>query len=183
MVFSEFALSNPSAWAYMRPMLEENDGWAVFITTPRGRNHAFEMAKHAARAPGWFYELQTARDTEALTEDQLDEALAEYRALYGYEQGAALFRQEYLCDWQSALLGSFYSDFMAAVRNEGRIVECEPIDTEYVHRAWDLGVGDDTSIWWFQAQPSGQLLILDHYAASGRGVEHFRDEIFRRVTS
>ena len=179
-VFSEYALSNPSSWAYIRPMLEENDGWAVFITTPRGRNHAFEMAKHAALTPHWFYQLQSARDTEALTEEQLDEALAEYRALYGYEQGEALYRQEYLCDWQSALLGSFYADFMAQIRKEGRILECEPIDTDYVHRAWDLGVGDDTSIWWFQAQPSGQLLILDHYAASGRGVEHFRDEIFHR---
>src|SRR3546814_12862572 len=46
--FSEFALANPSAWGYIRPMLEENDGWATFITTPRGRNHAkalFDMAK------------------------------------------------------------------------------------------------------------------------------------------
>jgi phage terminase large subunit len=41
-----------------------------------------------------------------------------------------------------------------------------------VHRSWDLGVGDDTSIWWFQ--PVGaQLYILDHYAASGVGLEHY----------
>ena len=178
-VFSEYALSNPSAWAYMRPMLEENDGWAVFITTPRGRNHAFELAKHAQRTKGWFYQLLTARETEALAPEALADALSEYRALYG-EQGEALFRQEYLCDWQAGLLGSFYGDFMAAVRKEGRVIECEPIEGEYVHRAWDLGVGDDTSIWWFQAQPSGQLLILDHYAASGQGVEHYRDLIFKR---
>ena len=38
--YSEWALANPSAWAYHRPMLAENDGWALFITTPRGRNHA-----------------------------------------------------------------------------------------------------------------------------------------------
>ena len=37
----------PIAWAYTRPVLEENDGWAIFITTPRGRNHAFDMYKHA----------------------------------------------------------------------------------------------------------------------------------------
>jgi hypothetical protein len=35
--FSEFALANPSAWAFIRPMLEENGGWAAFITTPRFR--------------------------------------------------------------------------------------------------------------------------------------------------
>ena len=48
-VFSEWALANPSAWAYHRPMLEENNGWAVFITTPRGRNHAHAMYNHAQR--------------------------------------------------------------------------------------------------------------------------------------
>lgn len=38
--FSEWALCNPSAWGYIRPMIEENNGFAGFITTPRGRNHA-----------------------------------------------------------------------------------------------------------------------------------------------
>ena len=69
-VFSEFALSNPSAWAYMRPMLEENDGWAVshYHAAEAATTHSGNGHEHAARrAPGWFYELQTARDTEALT--------------------------------------------------------------------------------------------------------------------
>ena len=47
LTYSEYALCNPSAWAYHRPMLEENNGWAIFITTPRGRNHAFDMLNHA----------------------------------------------------------------------------------------------------------------------------------------
>src|SRR5262245_9696070 len=45
--YSEFALANPSAWGYHRPMLQENDGWALFISTPRGRNHLFDMAQYA----------------------------------------------------------------------------------------------------------------------------------------
>ena len=41
--YSEWALANPSAWGYHRPMLQENKGWACFITTPRGqRPHAPE---------------------------------------------------------------------------------------------------------------------------------------------
>ena len=42
----------PVSGPYARPMLEENDGWAVFITTPRGRNHAFDMFKYASHNPG-----------------------------------------------------------------------------------------------------------------------------------
>ena len=37
-VYSEWALSDPSAWGYHLPMVEENNGWAAFITTPRGNN-------------------------------------------------------------------------------------------------------------------------------------------------
>jgi hypothetical protein len=48
-VYSEWALANPSAWAYHRPMVEENNGWALFITTPRGHNHAKQMFDYAAR--------------------------------------------------------------------------------------------------------------------------------------
>ena len=57
-------------------MLEENDGWAAFISTPRGRNHLFAMLNHAQRTPGWFAELLTVVDTGALTQEQLSETLA-----------------------------------------------------------------------------------------------------------
>jgi hypothetical protein len=178
-VYSEFALSNPSAWAYHRPMLEENDGWAAFITTPRGRNHAFEMSKHAAASPGWFYELLTIDDTQQMNLTQLAATLEEYKALYGIDFGEAQFRQEYYCDWASAMLGSYYASEMAALRAEGRILPVEALPGEAVNRAWDIGVGDDTSIWWWQVQGT-QIAILDHYAASGVGVEHYRDVVFER---
>ena len=41
--FSEFALMRPAVWDYISPILNENDGWACFVTTPRGRNHAFDL--------------------------------------------------------------------------------------------------------------------------------------------
>ena len=39
LVFSEYALANPSAWGLLRPILLENNGWACFNSTPRGKNH------------------------------------------------------------------------------------------------------------------------------------------------
>ena len=178
-VFSEYALSNPSAWAYLRPMLEENNGWSVFITTPRGHNHAKAMYDHARVTLGWFSEILTAEDTEALTPQQLSEALSDYVALYGADVGRALYQQEYLCSFNAAILGAFYALEMAQVRSEGRVLPIDPLFDRPVHRAWDIGVGDDTSIWWFQAV-GAQLLVLDHYASSGVGLEHYRDVIAER---
>jgi hypothetical protein len=40
-------------------------------------------------------------------------------------------------------------------------------------------VKDDTSIWWWQMQGS-QVVVLDHYATSGAGVDHYAGEIEKR---
>jgi hypothetical protein len=161
-------------------MLLENKGWAVFISTPRGHNHCKALFDHAAHSREWFCELLTAKDTGALSDADLLEALEEYKALYGQDVGAAQFQQEYLCSWNAAILGAFYSLEMADVRREERILDFDAIENQSVHRAWDLGVRDDTSIWWFQSSPSGQVLILDCYSASGVGVEHFAGVIEQR---
>ena len=175
-VFSEYALANPSAWAYFRPMVEENQGWATFITTPRGRNHALALFQFAERQPGWFAELLTAKATGALTAEALDETLKEYSALYGADMGRAQFEQEYMVSFNAAVLGSFYALEMQAVRSEGRIAEVEPVIDRPVDRFWDLGVKDDTSIWWAQTVGS-QCFILDHYSASGVGLDHYVEVI------
>lgn len=181
-VYSEYALSNPAAWAYHRPILEENKGWAVFITTPRGHNHAKSMFDHAMlHRPEWFAELLTAHDTGALGVEQLAEALAEYRALYGADVGQAQYDQEYMCSFNAAILGAFYGGEMAAVRREGRVTPIEPVQDGRVHRAWDLGIGDDTSIWFFQVVGS-QVFVFDHYVASGVGLEHYRNMIEKKYS-
>jgi phage terminase large subunit len=174
-VYSEWALANPSAWAYHRPIIEENNGWALFITTPRGRNHAFAMFNHALQSPDWFAELLTVADTDAMSSAMLDEALAEYRAIYG-EAGEAFYKQEFYCDFAAALLGAFYSREMSAVRLEGRILPIEPLPGVPVNRTWDLGMRDDTSIWFWQAVGS-QLWLFECLSASGAGLEWWRDTI------
>jgi phage terminase large subunit len=178
--YSEWALGNPSAWAYHRPMLEENDGWAMFITTPRGRNHAHAMYQMAKGNPRWFAEVSTVHDTGALSPEQIEESLAEYIALYGEDMGRAQFEQEYECSFNAAILGAFYGGEMAKVRAEGRIDPAlEAVPEMPVHHAWDIGVKDDTSIWFFQVV-GAQLFILDCYSASGAGVDHYAQVIEER---
>jgi phage terminase large subunit len=43
-----------------------------------------------------------------------------------------------------------------------------------VHTAWDIGVRDDTSIWWFQVIGGGRT-SFDCYTASGVGVDHYAE--------
>lgn len=181
--FSEWALANPSAWAYIRPMLQENDGWAAFITTPRGRNHAKAMFDRYSRTPGYFAEISTIEETGALTAEQLDEAKAEYCDLFGEDLGSAQFEQEYYCSFNAAILGAFYARETLAVRQSGRIQEFEA-DPDYpVHVALDIGVRDSTAVWFFQSVPGGKILILDYYVAHGHGAEHYVEMINERCAA
>ena len=178
-VYSEWALANPSAWAYHRPMLEENNGWAMFITTPRGRNHAHSMYEMAKKNPRWFAEVSDVHRTGALSPAQLQESLDEYIAIYGEDLGTAQFQQEYECSFNAAVMGAFYAREMVKVRSEGRIAKIKAVPGKPVHRAWDIGVRDDTSIWWFQVV-GNRIFVLDCFTASGGDVEFFAAEIEKR---
>lgn len=182
--YSEWALANPSAWAYHRPMLEENGGGAAFITTPRGKNHAHAMhlryKKMMQENPRYFAEVSTIHDTGALSPDQLEESLNEYIDLYGDDVGRVQFEQEYECSFNSAILGAFYAREMVQVRKDERIdPELKAIEGIPVHRAWDIGVRDDTSIWWFQVV-GVNLYILDCYSQNGVGVDHYAEVVEQR---
>ena len=170
--FSEWALCNPSAWGYIRPMLEENNGWAAFITTPRGRNHAFDMLKMAGKSEDWFSEVLSIDETGALPPDKVEDAIEEYEAIYGLDIGRAQFEQEYLCSFNASILGAFYATEMRKVREDGRITPVLPVPGRPVHRAWDIGVRDDTSIIWFQVY-GGKIYVIDAYTNNGAGVEHY----------
>jgi phage terminase large subunit len=171
-VFSEWALANPSAWGYIRPMVEENNGWAAFITTPRGNNHAKAMYDMAKDNPKWFAEVSNVHDTGALSQEQLDEALAEYQALYGLDFGRAIFEQEYLCSFTGAMVGAYFGAEISRAEREGR-VKALSIDAKYpVHTAWDLGKATNNPIWCFQVI-GNELRIVDFYQPESDDLEEW----------
>lgn len=166
-VFSEFALSKPKTWDLVRPMLRENNGWAWMITTPRGRNHAFQLYQMAKQNPEWFCDLKTLFDTRAYDPEA---TIAEERASGMPEE---LIAQEYLCDWNAANVGSFFGAQLAQLDARGGLgAVFNPDDTNDVFTSWDLGKADDTAIWWWRPRPGG-VDILDHYASHGEDLEHY----------
>ncbi len=72
-IFTEFSLHKGGIWQYMRPVLAENGGWALFNGTPRGMNHFYDMAQLAQEREKWFYEKLTADDTGFPTVEQIEE--------------------------------------------------------------------------------------------------------------
>ncbi|WAL81324.1 hypothetical protein OYT13_15845 [Pandoraea sp. XJJ-1] len=174
LVFSEWALCNPAAWAYLKPILDENGGWAVFITTPRGKNHAHEMYEMARKNPKWFAEVSNVLKTGRFSRDELEEMRLEYVSMYGKDQGNAMFAQELMCSFDAAVLGAYYGEEMADAEREGRIGSVPHDPSLPVFTAWDIGRTDDTSIWFYQVA-WGEIRVIDHFRASGKDPIHYAE--------
>jgi phage terminase large subunit len=170
-VFSEWALARPDAWTYMRPILAENGGWAIFIWTPRGRNHATMAFESRERDATWFTLRSTAQATGVFTAEQLAKERADLIAECGSEEeGDAKFRQEYLVDFDAAVPGAYYGSLLKAAEDGGRIGRVPYDPALKVDTAWDLGIDDYTAIWYVQ-QVGREVRVIDYYETSGEGLQ------------
>lgn len=170
-VFSEYSISNPQAWDYFRPMLLENGGWAVFIYTARGKNHGYQLYNMAKKNSEWFCEMLTVNDTKrdsgdpvitpAMIQAERDEGMSEEK-----------IQQEYFCSFDAQIPGAIYSTQMAAARDDGRIASI-PVDPMLeLHTAWDLGISDAMSIWFFQVIGK-EIRLVHYYENHNKGMEHY----------
>ena len=170
-IFSEFALADPSCWDYIRPILNENGGTAIFISTPRGYNAFWDLMQAAKEGESWFSETLTVDDTSRpdgtpiVTVEMIEE---DRRSGMPDE----LVRQEYYCDFSAPLTGAYWGKELDAADVEGRVTEVPWQKGKPVYTCWDLGVRDATAIWFYQVI-EGWVNWIDFYAASGVGLEHY----------
>jgi phage terminase large subunit len=183
LVFSEYALSNPSAWGYLMPILEENGGWAGFNSTPRGKNHFKNLCEFAAKEPGWFFSSLGADQTGVFTDAQLQAIRRQLQSTHGEAFGDALWNQEYYVSFDAAVPGSFWGDCLDRLQLLGRIDANCVVDQNFpVHTAWDLGRTDDTAIWFYQIIGGG-IWIFDYHSSSGKDIQFYADLLRERQKS
>ncbi len=172
LVFSEYALSDPSAWSYLMPILEENGGWAAFNSTPRGSNHFKNLCKFAESEPGWFLDVKTADETKVYKPEQLQSILRTLQAEHGNEYGKSLWLQEYYVSFDAAIPGSIFGEWMDRIQTQGQILEFDVAAGINVNTAWDLGRTDSTAIWFFQVIQN-EIRIIDYHESSLKDIEFY----------
>jgi len=153
-VFSEYALQNPSAWDFIRPILKVNKGVAIFISTPRGRNHFYDLFQNARRNPEWFRQKLSVDDTGILTKEDIAQEMCD-------GMSEELAQQEYYCSFDRGVEGSYYSSILQKMTDRGRIAELSYDPYKLVHTAWDLGWNDPTSVIFFQIKETGDIHVID----------------------
>lgn len=170
-VVSEWSISNPAAWDFFRPILAQNNGWAIFNYTPRGKNHGYDtymMAKALMEEgdPDWFCQLLTADNTDAISLEAIN---AERRG--GMTED--MIQQEFYCSFDGAIHGAYYSKLISEARAAERITRI-PIDPRLqVDTYWDLGMNDSTVIWFCQESREGYRMV-DYYENNNEGLSHYK---------
>lgn len=158
-IFSEWALCDPRSWDYIRPILRENDGWAIFITTYRGKNHAWSMHRKVRDNPDWFSSTfdvtQTRRNngepvlTEADIQAERDEGMTE-----------PMIQQEYYCSPMAAFAGAFWGKAMRDMTAQKRITRVVYEPDLPVVVALDLGMDDHMTVIHIQ-EHNNEVRIID----------------------
>ena len=174
LVFSEYAVANPAAWAYLRPILLENKGWAIFISTPRGKNHFHSLHKAAEQDSAWFKQTLTNDETHVFTEEQLQGELRELQSEHGDTFGKSLWLQEYFCSFDAAIPGSIFGEWLDLAQTQGRITKVPFDPAVLVHTAWDLGRTDATAIWFYQHVGS-EIHVIDYHESSLKDIPYYAD--------
>lgn len=173
-ILSEYAYQNPNVWKLiLDPILSKNKGWAVFNSTPNGRNHFFDLYQYGINNPDEFYVSKiTNSDTHFIS----DNDIAKKKAQGISEEFLA---QEYECSFDIGVEGSYYGKQMRDMKNEKRIGYV-PYDRNcLVYTAWDLGFADSMSIVFFQRR-GNEILVIDFYENRGYQLAHYLEELRRK---
>ena len=171
-ILDEVGDQNPKIWnEIIRPALADRQGWAMFIGTPKGQNHFKELRDRAETEPNWKLLEFRASQTGIVNEEELKAAER--------EMGAEKYQQEFECSFSASVEGSYYGKIMNEIEAKGQLCKVERDDLCKTYVAWDLGMGDSTSLW--VAQVAGQeIRLLDYIENHGQGLDWYVRELTNR---
>ena len=180
---SEYQDADPNLWLkIIEPILTANGGHALFLGTPRGRNHFHDIYEESKRKMHWHSEhlsiLQTKLDNgePVVRKEDVDEILSRP----GVDEAGVM--AEYYCSWDESVSGQIYAKQVARAREQGRITKV-PYDPHLpVHTAWDIGYADSTVIIFYQINGDA-IQIFDCYEARGEALTHYAKLITQRACS
>ena len=168
-VFSEYSLQTPAVRDFLRPILAENGGRAIFNFTPRWDNHAKELLDMAKENKDWMVSIQTVDDTKAIDPEVLE---AERREIIQKNGSDAIFQQEYYCSFDAWINGSYYAEILTNLENQGRRTTVPYDPALDVFTVWDLWINDSTAIW-FRQRIGKEIRVIDYYENNWEGLSHY----------
>lgn len=172
--YSEYALMNPKAREYLRPIIAENDGSELFISTPRGYNHFFDLYEFARQSDLWHSSRLSVLDTGVIGPEVLEE---EQKTM-----PEELYRQEFLCDFSAANVGAILGRWVEQAEKDGRVSDDVEYDPEGAGLVISSDIGRrDTAAWWFWQPRADGFALVDYDEDSGMDADEWTRRLKERV--
>ena len=163
-VLDEYGDCRPSLWGtVVLPCLADRKGWAIFIGTPKGKNHFWEVAKRSKVSEKWYGLTLKASESGLIDDEELNEMKA--------QMSPEDYQQEMECDFEAAVKGTYYADIVQKMESSGKIGPLVGVwnPDAQVRVASDIGRTDSTAWWFWQDTDTGPS-IIDYYEATGKWV-------------
>jgi len=172
LVLSEYALMDPQAFEFARPILAANDGWCLILSTPRGHNWFFDLWNFGKNhSETWFCYQLSIHDTHHISEENL--------AFEKQAMSPELFAQEFEVSFSRGIDGAFYAKNLDDLRRKNQIGSVDWNPSLKTHCSFDLGVADKTVCLFFQID-GNKINIIDCLANTNVGLEWYAKEIQRK---
>lgn len=152
------------------PAVADRDGWVVFIGTPKGPNHFYELYKDAANDPDWFNSTLRASESGVFSHERLNKI----KKQPGMDEDT--YNQEFECDFHAANKGAYYAKQLNELEAAGHMGLFPWDPSKPVITAWDIGWSDDTSIWFAQIHGK-EIHIIDFWTGSQYALEEVLEEL------
>ena len=168
-ILDEFGDCRPSLWAeVVLPTLMDRKGWAVFIGTPKGKNHFYHINERSKKEDSWYHMTCKASQSGLLDENDLQEM----RSQMSDDQ----YEQEMECSFDAAVQGTYYASIISQMEKDQKILPDGPMydPTQPVFASADLGFTDSTAWWFWQLAPDG-IAVIDYEEDHGQPLAFYMD--------
>ena len=88
------------------------------------------------------------------------------------EMGESKYAQEFECSFDAPVEGSYYGELLGELEEKKHMQEIPREELSRTFTAWDLGMGDSTSIWVAQLVGT-EVRLIDYYENHGVGLDHY----------
>lgn len=182
---SEFQAQDPRTIDIIMPIIRLNGGRLLVNMTANGDSAAKTQLEYWKTRDDVYVSEITIDDTNLLTPEQMIDVFNETKASYrarglSEEEAIAFVRQEYYCDWNAPVIGSYFGAAMQYAEEDGRITRVPHESKLPVYTFWDLGVDDSMSIWFMQFN-GREIRCIDYYENSGEGFGHYAKAVKGQV--
>lgn len=164
-VLDEYPLLNPTVFSsVVRPCLADYRGFGIISGTSNGDDHFHALKKKNEGKPNWAFHIIPVTETDALDPSEVRDMTE--------DMSPEEYAREMLCSFDAPIEGSYYAATLNAIQAKGHITLVPHDPSVQVITAWDLGIHDVMSIWFFQIC-GREIHFINYYQNQGYGLDHY----------